>query len=120
MSNSKNIIWTLISTAGGLKKWIADEVEEQGDRLVFTWGDVWKHHEIRTAFVVESVKNMSFRFCWEEDESEDTFIELRMEKNELTDDYMLHITDFAYDDEKDSILSLWEQNLERLHTNTGL
>jgi hypothetical protein len=61
-SNSENIIWNTISTASGLQKWIADEVTENGDKLTFTWGDIYKHHETRTATILKSVKNKNRGF----------------------------------------------------------
>ena len=35
-STSRNIVWQLIGTADGLRKWIADDVKLEGDTLTFT------------------------------------------------------------------------------------
>lgn len=119
-SKSKNIIWPLISEASGLSRWLADDVQEEQGRLTFTWGEVWTHHDIHTATVIERVENVRFRFKWDTDEDPDTFVELRMEKSDLTGQYMLCITDFAHPEDLDSMRDLWDDDLERLHRTSGL
>lgn len=119
-SRSANIIWPLISTAAGLEKWVADEVINKGDRLQFTWGEIWQPHEIRTARVLERVKNSRVRYCWDNDTDEDAYWELEMRKSEITDDYILLITDFALPEDVDGLEDLWDINLNRLRHRTGL
>lgn len=119
-SRSANIIWPLISTAAGLEKWVADEVINKGDRLQFTWGEVWQPHEIRTARILERVKNSHVRYCWDNDTDEDAYWELEMRKSEITDDYILIITDFALPEDVDGLEDLWEINLNKLRHRTGL
>lgn len=119
-SSSQSIIWNLISTAAGLSRWLANEVTQDGDRLSFTWGELWKHHEIKTAVITEVVKNSSFRYKWENEEDEAAYIELRMEKSDLTNEFILVITDYAEPDDVESLKDLWYGDLERLHQNTGL
>ena len=43
-----------------------------------------------------------------------------MEYSELTDDYILCVTDFAVSEEIDSLEMMWEQNFDRLRQSTGL
>ena len=117
---SANIIWPLMSTAAGLEKWIADTVEEEGDELKFTWGDVWKHHEIRMARIVEQERFDHIRFAWDDDPDASEYWELKIERSDLTGDYIPIITDFALEEDVDSIHDVWEANLEQLHHNTGL
>ena len=89
-SKSPSIIWALLSTPEGLAKWIADEVKAVDGQLMFVWGDMAGNHEIR------------------------------IEKSELTDDYNLLITDFVVDYDKETMMDIWEANLESLHRSTGL
>ena len=117
---SANIIWPLLSTPEGLSKWIADEVERDGDQLRFTWGEVWSHHEIRTASVLEEARGEYIRYTWENETDEDDFWELRIEKSDITGDYILIITDHALPEDVESLESIWESNLEQLHHTTGL
>jgi hypothetical protein len=118
-SNSESIIWPLISSSGGLQKWLADNVEDTDNGLKFTWGNEWSHQEKREADVVNVVKFKAIRFHWTDDEPE-IYWEIRMEKNELTNSYILNVTDFADADDVESMYSLWSQNFEQLHQSTGL
>ena len=119
-SNSPSIIWQLIGTPEGLARWIADEVTLDGTTLTLIWGETWRHHEIRKAEITKQVKQSYLRMHWHDDPDPEAYLELRMEYNELTDDYMLLITDFAFEDDLDSIRDLWDDNLERLHQSSGL
>ena len=119
-SKSPNIIWGLISTEGGLGKWIADEVSESKDAFTFTWGEVWSHHEIRRANILERVRHSHIRLQWDDETDPDAYLELRMLRSEITGGFTLHITDFAVPEDVDSLLDIWEQNLEQLHHSSGL
>lgn len=119
-SNSENIIWNIISSPEGLQKWIADEVQADGNKLTFTWGDVYKHHEMRTATILKRVKNKFIRLRWDDELTPEAYIEMSISKSELTNDYMLSIVDYAHAEDLDSLRTIWEQNFEELHRNTGL
>ena len=119
-SKSARIIWSLISTPEGLAKWMADEVEIEGDTLSFIWGNRWSAHEIKKARIMEQVNQSYSRYIWEEDEESGNYWELRMERNELTGDYMLTVTDVAHDGDTETLREIWEDNMDRLHRNTGL
>ncbi len=118
--NSQGIIWNLISTAEGLSRWLADDVRQDGNKLTLTWGETWSHHEIRHATITGKAKNRRIRFRWDDEDDPNAYIELMMEKSELTGDFILTIIDFADPEEEESLRDLWADNLERLHTTTGL
>ena len=119
-SSSKNLIWSLISTASGLERWMADEVTEKNGELTFRWGETWTHHDILTAYIIDKVKETSMRFKWDTDDDPDCYVELGMMKSDLTGYYTLTITDFAYEEDVESMEDLWAEDLERLHRSTGL
>lgn len=119
-SNSPNIIWNLISTEGGLAKWIADIVDESDGMLTFRWGEEWARNEVRRARIVRRVRHEYIRLKWEDDDDKDAFLEFRMMYSDLTGDYILCVTDFAYEEEMDSLHTLWEQNFEQLRQSSGL
>ena len=119
-ANSEAIIWELISTADGMARWIADDVQLLGNNLEFTWGQLWSHHEIRTAAILEKKKNKFIRFRWIDETEEYAFIELRILKTDLTDDFILSIIDFALPEDVDQLRELWEDDLDRLHRSTGM
>lgn len=117
---SERIIWPLLSTPAGLTKWLADEVTAEGDILTFTWGEVWSHHEVRSARIIDKVPYSYIRLQWVNEEDPDAYLEMRIEKGDITDDFVLLITDFADEDDVDVLKDIWTANLERLHTSTGL
>ena len=119
-SKSENIIWKVISTEGGLSKWIADEVTETDDGFLFLWGDPLGNHEVREARIIDMVRGESIRLMWEDEVNPEAILELRMTKNEITGDFVLHVTDWAEPDDVDSLLDIWEQNFEQLHRTCGL
>ena len=119
-SSSKNLIWSLISTASGFERWMADEVTEKNGELTFRWGETWTHHDIHTAYIIDKVKETSMRFKWDTDDDPDSYVELGMMKSDLTGYYTLTITDFAYEEDVESMEDLWAEDLERLHRSTGL
>lgn len=119
-SKSANIIWPFLSTPAGLSKWVADSVEQSDDTFAFTWGEVWNHHEVRKATVNSYMRNDYIRYVWKDDTDKKAYWELKIVRSEVTGDYILIITDFAEEDDQDTLYDLWETNLERLHHATGL
>ena len=122
-TKSHNIVWDLISSAHGLERWLADRVEESDGEYIFTWGEPWTQQDVRKAQLIEYVKYSNIRLKWEEDYAEgdeDSYWEIRVGQSELTRHLTLMITDFAEDDEADSLRILWESNLEKLHRASGL
>ena len=121
-TKSPAIIWEQINSAHGLERWIADHVSEEDGIFTFTWGEPWTEQDIRQAHVVEAQKFERIRLKWDyEDEDDDeSYWEMRIEKSDLTHNLNLMITDFAEDDDADGLKILWESCLDRLHRASGL
>lgn len=119
-SNSKNRIWSIISDIDKLSRWIADEIQEEGKKLHFIWGDLQNSHDSRMATIAKKVKYHYIRLKWTDEEDSNAFLELRMEKSNISDNYVLFITDFAEPDDIDTMEDLWADNLDRLHQFSGL
>jgi uncharacterized protein YndB with AHSA1/START domain len=121
-TESPNIVWEQISSAHGLERWLADNVTEENGVFVFTWGEPWTEQDVRRAQLIEYVKYDHIRLQWDEDEDEgeNVYWEMRIEKSDLTGHLNLLITDFADDDDVDGLKILWESNLDRLHRASGL
>ena len=90
-ATSKNILWAAISTPTGLEDWFADKVISDDKIVEFHWGKT----EQRKAEIT-AIRSFSFiRFRWLDDEYEREYFELKMTNNELTNDFVLEVTDFA-------------------------
>lgn len=75
--------------------------------------------EKRDAEIV-AVRTYSFiRFRWMDDENEREFFELKMTNNELTNDFVLEITDFADTAEVGDLRELWESQVDTLRRTCG-
>ena len=116
---SPALIWEQISSAHGLERWFADHVNEEDGMFTFTWGEPWTEQDVREAHVLESVVNDHIRMKWDE-EDDDSYFEMRIDKSDLTHQLNLLITDFAEDDDVDGLKILWESMLDRLHRASGL
>lgn len=113
---SKQSLWTRIATSTGLSEWFADEVTDVDNEL-FTF--TWNKHSVQ-AKVIGINPNIYIRFRWMEDEDTDAFFEFRIQKIELTGGLTLEITDFAYPDEKDDSVALWDSEITVLKRTLGI
>jgi len=120
MSKSVNIVWSHISTIEGLSLWFADNVTEEGDILIFSWGDIWTAVEERRAEIVAMEKYHYVRMRWIDDEEPESYWELRISKGDETDTLHLVVTDFAEKGEETEMRSLWDENMEKLHKVSGI
>ena len=115
-ATSKSILWAAISTPTGLEGWFADRVQSDDKTVTFFWGKTEK----RDAEII-AVRAYSFiRFRWLDDENEREYFELKMTNNELTNDFVLEITDFADIDEVGDSRELWESQVDTLRRTCGL
>ncbi|MDR0938766.1 MAG: hypothetical protein LBN29_05320 [Mediterranea sp.] len=114
-STSRNILWGCISTPSGLEDWFADKVVSDDHIVEFHWGKT----EMRKAEII-AIRMFSYiRFHWMDDEDERDFFEIKMGYNELTNDYVLEITDYVDVDEADDMRELWESQVARLRRTCG-
>ena len=113
---SRKILWNTISTANGLELWLADEVVNKENVFTFKWGK----EESRDA-VILSMKPLSYiTFHWCDDENDKTYMEMRISKNEMTNERILEITDFAEPEELDGMKYLWDSQIETLKRQGGM
>mgnify|MGYP003440998207 FL=1 len=113
---SNSIVWSIISTPSGLETWFADKVTSSDKIFTFRWGKT----ESRQAEVIGIRTNSYIRFHWMDDEERKSYFELKVNYNELTEDLMLEVIDFAYPDEIEDVKDLWESDIEKLKRVSGL
>ena len=97
-------------------------VAEEGKWLRQTVIDVRsiRENEDLQRYTEEQVKQQRIRLRWEGDTDEDAFWQMEMEKSDITNDYILIVTDYADEADIDSLIDIWDSNLERLHRKTGI
>ena len=113
---TENIIWSIISNPLGLGTWFADKVTVSEKIYTFQWGKTEK----REAELISSRVNQLVRFHWLDDEERKSYFELKIVQNELTEDIMLEVTDWAEPGEEDDLRDLWNSDIEKLKRVSGL
>ncbi len=111
---SIKLLYKRISSPDGLSEWFADDVRLKGENYIFEWDG-----EEQMAEIIQKKENSHIRFKWVEEEDPKAYFEFRIMVEELTGDVALVITDFAYEDEKDDNIDLWEAQIEDLHAILG-
>ena len=115
INSSPRVLFSRLSTPGGLAEWFADDVNLQGGIYTF----IWEASE-QQAEVVQRKDNKYIRFRWVEEEDNESYFEFRMNQDELTGDVSLTITDFAEDDETTDAVDLWDTQIAELKHVIGL
>lgn len=113
-NSSHKVLYNRISTVSGLSEWFADDVSINGDKYTFSWDGT-----AQDAKLIASKDQVYSRFKWIDDEDEKTYFEFKINIDEITGDVALIITDFAYEDEREDAINLWEAQIEDLHQIIG-
>ncbi|MEX0986542.1 MAG: START-like domain-containing protein [Bacteroidales bacterium] len=113
-STSPRVLFNRLSTPAGLAEWFADDVNLKNGLFSFVWDETEQFAE-----VVSRKDNNHIRFRWVE-EGEETYFEFKIQKDELTGDLALLITDFADKDEKEDAAGLWDTQIAELKHAIGL
>jgi len=112
--SSLKILFNQISTPSGLSEWFADNVNLNGKKYTFFWNG-----DEQVAELLTKKNNQSIKFRWT-DEPKDTFFELRIVVDDITQDISLIITDFAEDEEdEEEAKLLWNKQIEKLRQSIG-
>jgi uncharacterized protein YndB with AHSA1/START domain len=111
--SSPNILFNYISTPSGLVEWFADDVNIKGKNYTFIWdGDE------NVAELLKRTRGKLVRFKWEGSADEEYF-QMEIQKDELTNDIALIVTDWSDKDEAEEIQLLWESQVQDLRNALG-
>ncbi|MCH5328703.1 MAG: hypothetical protein J1E02_06760 [Coprobacter sp.] len=108
-------LWTYIGTANGLSEWFAHPIVTDGKHFTFYWNDTPQE---AMQIALRTGTYIRFKWCDEEPDSK-TYFEFRIHVTELTGDVGLEITDFAFPDEKEESIDLWNKQVETLRRQIG-
>ena len=114
-NTSLRVLFERLSTPGGLSEWFADDVILNGNTMTFKW----KGNEEK-ARILNIRDNKSIRLKWLTDKDPKTFLEFRINQDELTGETALYITDFADENEKTEAINLWDSQVAELKHVIGL
>ena len=109
LHSSTAILFEFLVSPSGLSEWFCDDVNIRNDIYTFFWDG-----SQQIAKLVRIIEEKLARFEWTE-KSDGTYFEFRIEKDELTNDTSLIVTDFAdNDEEKKSSQLLWNSQIDKL------
>ncbi|NNC95071.1 MAG: hypothetical protein HKN92_05870 [Chitinophagales bacterium] len=111
--SSPTILYNFLSTPSGLAQWFSDTCDINGSEYSFGWNG-----NIEKATLIESVENEMIRFQWDSME-DDEYFEFLIERNEVSNDTILVVTDFAEEDDIEDQILLWDSQIKRLRQQSG-
>ena len=112
---STTVLWDALSSAGGLSKWFADDVNISEKIYTFRWDKTSADAELI------NLRNGQFiRFRWEEDDCKKNYFEFKITIDALTNDVTLTITDFCEPEEKNDAINLWQKQINDLKRSIGM
>ncbi|MBC7865682.1 MAG: SRPBCC domain-containing protein [Bacteroidia bacterium] len=107
--SSAELLFTFLTEPSGLSEWFCDDVNIRHGIYTFLWdGSQQQAKELK--IIPEKIA----RFQWVE-KSDGSYFEFRIEKDDLTGDISLIITDFAENaEERNSSKLLWDSQIDKL------
>jgi len=116
LKTSSKSLENMLFTAAGLADWFADDVNIKDDIITFEWEGSQEEAKMLTKIMTYKIK-----WQWIEDQEDglNTFCELRYEIDPMTKVIILHVTDFAEEDDMDESKRLWEQQIGELKRVLG-
>lgn len=116
---SKKIVFNYLSTASGLEEWFADEVRIDEDKnYIFNFDN---EDHFAKLVILRSNAHVKFEFFDPKnpDTSDHSFIEFRLEENELTQSLFLKVIDYSNEYEEEELAAIWEGMIGKLKEIIG-
>lgn len=114
INSSSKVLYTRLSTPGGLSEWFADDVNLKGNTYYFIWDE-----SEQVAEVVKKKENKYIQFRWIEEDNGDSTFEFRINIDELTGDVALIITDTIDEEDEEDAIGLWDSQISELRHVLG-
>jgi hypothetical protein len=116
LKTSPKILENMISTPSGLSEWFANDVNIKEDVYTFFWDGSEEKARLLSGKAVGKTK---FQWINDEEDGRDCYFEMSINIDPLTKSVVMHVTDFAYDDEIEEAQMLWEQQINDLKRVLG-
>ncbi|RYE36946.1 MAG: hypothetical protein EOP42_01540 [Sphingobacteriaceae bacterium] len=108
IKSSPKILYSFLSEPNGLAQWFADDVTFRDQVYTFSWDG-----ETQNAKLLGMKENKFVRFRWTDDDAQ-TFFEMEIIQDELTNDVALGITDFATEENINEKTLIWNNQIAYL------
>jgi uncharacterized protein YndB with AHSA1/START domain len=111
--SSPTVLFSRLSTASGLAEWFADNVQVEGSKYTFIWGNTSQTAELLAIRQMETVK-----FKWL-DLDEPAEFEFNIVLGEIIEDLSMIVTDHVEDEDESDAVKLWDAAISRLRKAIG-
>ncbi len=111
INSSANVLYNYISSPSSLQEWFADVVNDKKDIFTFEWDGSEEQARLLTKRAKEYIR---WQWLVDEEEGENTYFEMRIKIDSLTNEVALIVTDFAEPDEKEEAVLLWNSQIDEL------
>lgn len=106
---SADMLYEFLSTPSGLSEWFCDDLNIRNGIYTFIWDD-----QLQQARLLKTLDLQLVRFQWV-DKTDGSYFEFRIQRDDLTNDISLIITDFADSaGDRESSKLLWNSQVEKL------
>jgi uncharacterized protein YndB with AHSA1/START domain len=107
--SSPEMLFEFLSAPSGLSEWFCDDVNIRNGIYTFIWDG-----QLQQARLLKTVDDHLVRFQWVE-KTDGSYFEFKIQKDDLTNDISLIVTDFADNaSERESSRLLWQSQVEKL------
>lgn len=115
VKSSVKVLYDSLVDSSKLTEWFCDDITlyDNGKKMEFFW-----EGSGQIAEVIGKKDNQFIRWKWE-DEEDDTYFELRIQVDEITNDVALIVIDFAEEDELEEAKMLWDNQIRDLFISLG-
>jgi len=111
---SPELLYKFLTDPIELTEWFCDDVNIRNGIYTFVWNGVPSQ-----ARLVKQERNRLVRFHWIE-KNDGSYFEFAIQKNQLTGDVVLYVTDFSPEDELESNKLWWKNQISKLKSVLGL
>lgn len=108
VKSSPRILYSFLSEPNGLSQWFADDVTVKDQVYTFSWDG-----EQQDAKLLAVKENKFVKFRWTDDDPQ-SYFEMEIIQDELTNDVALGITDFATEDNINEKTLIWDNQIAYL------
>ncbi len=113
IKSSPRILYTFLSEPNGLSQWFADDVTLKDQIYTFSWDG-----ETQNAKLLGMKENRFVKFRWTDDDPQ-SYFEMEIIQDELTNDVALGITDFATEENINERTLIWNNQIAYLISVLG-
>lgn len=116
LKTSSKVLNSMVMTPSGLSEWFSDDVDVKDDIYTFYWDGSEEKARLLSKKANQHIK---LRWLEDEEEGEDTYLEIHFEVDPMTKAVVLNLTSFAEEDELEENQLYWENTINELKRVIG-